>query len=191
MNPRIFRYPRFACPQVHLCASLAYFSIFFHIFPFFSLFSIVLYLFLFLSLSLFLSLFLSLSSFSLSLLDLGTKFKSALVTREKTCLLKQRLLSVAFEMRHSQRSPGHARGVVEGAAEARADGEQPGAERADEVLARARRHDRVVRAGHLPESRGVQYAWPSSLGRVVVAQHLRQILNGAPLYSAPVNGAPS
>ena len=38
------------------------------------------------SLSLFLSLFLSLSSFSLSLLDLGTKFKSALVTREKTCI---------------------------------------------------------------------------------------------------------
>ena len=41
----------------------------------------------FFSLSLFLSLFLSLSSFSLPLLDLGTKFKSALVTREKTCLV--------------------------------------------------------------------------------------------------------
>ena len=43
----------------------------------------------FFSLSLFLSLFLSfsLSSFSLPLLDLGTKFKSALVTREKTCLI--------------------------------------------------------------------------------------------------------
>ena len=44
-----------------------------------------------LSLSFFLSLFFflsfSLSSFSLPLLDLGTKFKSALVTREKTCIL--------------------------------------------------------------------------------------------------------
>ena len=56
------------------------------------------------------------------------------------------------------------RGVVEGAAEARADGEQPGAERADEVLARARRHDRVVRAGHLTASQGVQNQVLSSQG---------------------------
>ena len=42
--------------------------------------------FFFLSLSLFFLSF-SLSSFSLPLLDLGTKFKSALVTREKTCYI--------------------------------------------------------------------------------------------------------
>ena len=54
----------------------------------FSLFSIVLCLFLFFF-SLSFSFSLSLSSFFLPLLDLGTKFKSALVTREKTCIDKR------------------------------------------------------------------------------------------------------
>mmetsp|Transcript_46222 Transcript_46222/g.142974 ORF Transcript_46222/g.142974 Transcript_46222/m.142974 type:complete len:316 (-) Transcript_46222:2415-3362(-) len=42
----------------------------------------------------------------------------------------------------------HLCGIVQGAAEARADGQQAAAESGDQVLARARRDNRVVRAAH-------------------------------------------
>ena len=73
----------------------------------------------FFSLSLFFFLSFSLSSFSLPLLDLGTKFKSALVTREKTCSIN---FSVFWSLKPVLRvSPGshgcdreehHQRGLV-------------------------------------------------------------------------------